>query len=232
MCEPENYYHDYPITHPAYNVVRIAGEYIRSRASTHFSGKMLEIGCGTKKKTLLVGDFIEKHIGLDLKQSSLGQFSIDICGTAYFLPIEESTYDCVLSTSVLEHLEEPSKALLESIRVLKPGGYGIFTLPLFWHLHEEPRDFFRYTKYGLNYLFESAGFEILEIIPLSGFWVTFGTEWNYYLQRFRKGPLKFIIDGIVIISNIINPILDQGILRDEKFSWLYFVLVRKPTKPN
>ncbi len=227
----KEYYREYSITHPAYNVIRIAGKYIRDRASIHFSGKMLEIGCGAKKKGLLIGEFVEEHVGLDHEQSLHELSNINIYGTAYFLPIKDASYDCVLSTSVLEHLEEPSKALFESFRVLKPGGIGLFTMPLFWHLHEEPRDFFRYTKYGLHYLFDSSGFEILEILPLSGFWVTFGTELNYYMQRFRRGPLKFFVDGIVIMANIISPILDQGLLRDEKFCWQYLVLVRKPTDP-
>lgn len=77
------------------------------------------------------------------------------------------------------------------------GGYVIYTVPLFWHLHEEPRDFYRYTKYGLKYLFEKNGFDIIEIKPLAGFWVTFGQEFVYYLYRFRRegivNPLWWLI---------------------------------------
>jgi SAM-dependent methyltransferase len=84
---------------------------------------------------------------------------------------------------VLEHLEEPEAAIRECHRVLRPGGTAIYTVPFIWHLHEEPRDFFRYSKYGLRYLFEKVGFEIVELRALSGFWVTFGQLFVYNLYR-------------------------------------------------
>ena len=37
------YYGKYPITNPAYNVMRIAGRQIRMQAKRHFSGSLLEI---------------------------------------------------------------------------------------------------------------------------------------------------------------------------------------------
>jgi ubiquinone/menaquinone biosynthesis C-methylase UbiE len=226
---PQNkYFTQYSITNPAYNVARIAGQYIRDRSAKYFSGRMLEVGCGTKAKGLLVGQFVDEHIGLDHKDCPHDQSNIDIFGTAYDIPVKNASYDCVLSTAVLEHLEEPQQALREAYRTLKPGGYALYTMPLFWHLHEQPRDFFRYTKYGLQHLFRTAGFEIIEITPLSGFWVTFGTELNYYIQRFKWGPVKYLIVVMTICGNWLFPKLDQGFLRDERFTWMYLVVARRP----
>ena len=42
-------------------------------------------------------------------------------------------------------------------RVLKPGGQLILTTVQDWEIHQHPNDFFRYTRYGLEYLFEKAG---------------------------------------------------------------------------
>ena len=228
MSPTEKYFSRYKITHPAYHVSRIAGHLIRDRASHYFSGKMLEIVCGTKIKGLLVGEFIEEHIGLDHEDCPHDKSNIDIFGTAYEIPEKDEVFDCILSTAVLEHLEEPQAALIEAFRVLKPGGTAIYTMPLFWHLHEEPRDFFRYTKFGLQYLFEKAGFEVKEVIPMSGFWITFSTEWGYYLHRFRRGLLKYLVDAIVIFNNCIFFMLDKGKLKDERFTWMYLVVAIKP----
>ena len=232
MKPHEKYFSQYGITHPAYTVYRVAGSSIRDNAARYFSGKMLEIGCGTKIKGLLVGEFVEEHIGLDHPDCPHDQSNIDIFATAYDIPVTNDSYDCILSTAVLEHLEEPQIALNEAYRVLKPGGYALYTIPLFWHLHEEPRDFFRYTKYGLQHLFEAAGFEIAELIPLSGYWVTSSSEWGYYLQRFRRGLIKYLVDGVVAFNNSLFPKLDSGIFRDERFSWMYLVVAYKPKQES
>jgi ubiquinone/menaquinone biosynthesis C-methylase UbiE len=217
------------ITHPAHTVVRVAAREIHDRAAKYFTGgRMIEIGCGTKRKTLLVGEFVKEHVGLDHEGCPHDQSNIDVFGTASEIPAESASFDCALSTAVLEHLEEPQKAIDEACRVLKPGGYAIYTAPLFWHLHEQPRDFFRYTCYGLERLFKLGGFEVLEVSPLSGFWITFGTELCYYLQRFRRGFLKPLIDVLVAITQWTIPILDRGVLRDNRFTWMYLVVARKP----
>ena len=112
--------------------------------------------------------------------------------------------------------------------MLKPGGYALFTAPLFWHLHEEPRDFFRYTRYGLEHLFKGAGFELIEVRPLSGFVTTFITACGYYLQRFRRGPLCVLVDAMTIAGNVAARALDRPPFRDERFTWMYLVLAGRP----
>ena len=232
MNNLKKYYKRYPIVSPAYLVARIAGEHIKSRAEKYFSGKMLEIGCGDKTKGYLVGEYVDSHIGLDHEDSPHDKSNIDFIGTAYEIPQQDESFDCVLSTAVLEHLEDPQRALNEAYRVLQSGGYAIYTAPFFWHLHEEPRDFYRYTKYGLEYLFKTAGFEIVEIKALSGFWITFGSELNYYISDFKLGPLKYIFKFIIVINNIVFRFLnkiDQKIHRGtDKWTWMYMVVVRKP----
>jgi SAM-dependent methyltransferase len=230
MLPHERYFRLTSRVHPSYAVLRIAGEQVRERASRYFSGRMLEIGCGRKTKGLLVGEFVKEHIGLDHKDCPHDQSGIDLFGTAYEMPCPDNDFDCVLSTAVLEHLEEPQRALREAARVLKPGGYAIYTAPLFWHVHEAPRDFFRYTRHGLEHLFQEAGFEVIEITALSGFFVTFGSEWGYYLRRFRWGPLKWVVNAIVYLNNVICPRLDRGALRNEDFTWMYLVVARKPAR--
>lgn len=228
MDDVSRYLKLYSITNPAHRVHRIAGLRIRGAARNCLSGRMLEIGCGAKHKALLVGDLVTEHIGLDHEDTQHDQSKVDIFGTAYETGVEDGSFDCILSTAVLEHLEEPLLALREAYRVLKPGGYAIYTAPLFWHLHEEPRDFYRYTRYGLNYLFDKSGFQIVELNALSGFCTTFLAEFGYYLQRFRRGPLKPIVDLAVILNNVLAFVLDRGPLRDERFTWMYLVVARKP----
>ena len=124
----------------------------------YIKGRLIDIGCGTKPYRDLLVPFVTEHIGVDHEETFHDKSNIDRFGTAYDIPYEAESFDSALCTAVLEHLEEPEQALRECHRVLKPGGVAIYSVPFIWHLHEEPRDFYRYSKYGLKYLFEKVGF--------------------------------------------------------------------------
>lgn len=65
----------------------------------------------------------------------------------------DETFDAVIIMEVLEHVPEPHRATLEIHRLLKPGGRLIASTPFLFPIHDRPHDYFRYTKYGLSYLF-------------------------------------------------------------------------------
>ena len=132
-------------------------------------GRLIDIGCGNKPLNHFLSQYVTEHIGVDHEGTLHDKSKIDLFGTAYNIPVDDGYFDTALCTAVLEHLEEPSDAIKETHRVLKTGGYAIYTVPFFWHLHEEPRDFYRYTKYGLKYLFEKNGTCLLSL-ALSSRW--------------------------------------------------------------
>lgn len=194
----------------------------------HLTGRLIDIGCGCKPLRMLAHSHVSEHIGVDHHDTMHNKSEVDIFGTAYYIPVEDASFDSAICTAVLEHLEEPELALRECYRVLKPGGKAIYTVPFIWHLHEEPRDFFRFSKYGLDYLFRKAGFELVEIKALSGFWVTFCQLLVYYLLRFNRGPLRWfkIIDllGFIIQG---GAFLVEKIDKTEQWTWMYVVVARK-----
>lgn len=209
-------------------VYKIANKALDEAVKKYASGRLIDIGCGEKPHEDLLAPYVTEHIGIDHKHTLHDKSNIDLFGTAYDIPAEDGEFDSAICTAVLEHLEEPELALRECYRVLKRGGVVIYSVPFIWHLHEEPRDFFRYSKYGLKYLFEKVGFEVLEIKALSGFWVTFGQLLVYNIYRFNRGPLKYIpiipIFGLLI--QIISYLLDK-VDKTEQWTWMYMVVARK-----
>lgn len=172
---------------------------------------------------------VTEHIGVDHEESLHDAHNRDLVGTAYAIPAGHDSFETALCSAVLEHLEEPEAALNECFRVLKPGGHAIYTVPFIWHLHEEPRDFYRFSKHGLRYLFEKTGFEIKEIKALSGFWVTFGQLLVYNLYRINRGPLRWlrIVDVVAMLMHGFFYLLDK-IDRTEQWTWMYLVVAKKP----
>lgn len=197
-------------------------------ASRYLKGHLLDIGCGTKPYKTLLAPYVSEHAGVDHEDTLHDKSNIDLFGTTYNIPVSDASFDSAICTAVLEHLEEPEQALRECYRVLKPGGVAVYSVPFIWHLHEEPRDFYRFSKYGLKYLFEKVGFEIVELKALSGFWVTFGQLFVYNIYRFNRGPLKYI-PIIPIIGLIIQGcayLLDK-VDKTEQWTWMYMVVAKK-----
>lgn len=195
----------------------------------HVTGRLLDIGCGTKPYLDLIKPYVSEHVGVDHEDCFHCMDRVDLIGTAYAIPVEDASFDSVLCTAVLEHLEEPEKALQECFRVLKPASVAVYSVPFIWHLHEEPRDYYRFTCYGLRYLFEKCGFEIIELKALSGFWVTFGQLLVYNLYRVNRGPLRWfrIVDLLGLVIQLLVFLLDR-LDKTEQWTWMNVIVVRKP----
>ena len=87
----------------------------------------------------------------------------------------------------MEHLCEPQIFLNESYRILKKDGTIILSVPWMWWIHEAPYDYFRYTPYGLKYMFEKAGYRDIHIQPTTGFFSMWFLKMNYFSLKWIKG---------------------------------------------
>ena len=47
----------------------------------------------------------------------------------YRLPFRGGSFDMVVASEIVEHLENPQGAMLEAARVLRPGGYLVVSTP-------------------------------------------------------------------------------------------------------
>lgn len=146
----------------------LSGRHIENFVEHHgpsLTGRILDFGCGNKPyaETLRNATTL---VGVDVEQSS--ERCVDVLiDPGEPLPFATGWFDGAICTEVIEHVEEPWTLLKEIGRVLQPGGRIILTTPFVWPLHEEPRDFMRFSPHALAYLLERAGFEV-EVVERAG----------------------------------------------------------------
>ena len=191
---------DLPVTAPGWLAVNEQLRVLKPFIKKHLHGRLADIGCGTKPLKGLCAPYVTEHIGIDHKEMFHDSSNVDIFAGAYNIPVPDGHFDCALSTDVFEHLEEPQRALRETSRILLDGGTLLLVVPFLWHLHEQPRDFYRYTRFGLQYLAEQAGFKTVVIKPSGGFFMTVAHEIAYMIY-FATG-LKFVRPLQVLLMNV------------------------------
>ena len=160
---------------------------LAAAAARHARGRLIDVGCGEKPYAGTFAPYVDEHVGVDHPDSPHALTSVDVVAGAYDIPLADASFDTALMAEVLEHLETPERALAEARRLLRPGGALIVTTPFMWVLHEEPRDFFRYTPHALRLLLTRAGFTGVDVRPLSGQWTTLALLCGYALQTTRLG---------------------------------------------
>lgn len=150
-------------------MVDAIGQFYTVAIPKYVQGKLLDLGCGNVPLYRFYDPFVSENICVDwgntLHQNSFLDVEADLNEP---LPLKSDNYDTVILSDVLEHIRRPEQLIQEINRVLKPGGTFIMNVPFFYHLHEEPFDFFRYTKHALRSMSEENGFEVVYLEPLGG----------------------------------------------------------------
>ena len=124
----------------------------------YVEGRVLDLGAGSAKYKEMILKKASEYRSCDAVKNKNIDDICDILNLQY--PPE--SFDTVISTQVMEHVNNPYKMATEINKILKFGGKVIVTTPFLISLHADPGDFFRFTKDGLSEIFKQAGFEILE----------------------------------------------------------------------
>jgi SAM-dependent methyltransferase len=191
-----------------------------NKASVHAHGRLLDIGCGNKPYEKFFRNRVSEHVGCDVVQSSDNR--VDFICLATELPFEKASFDTILITQVIEHVADHQLMLSEAFRVLKSDGVLILSGPMYWPLHEEPYDFFRFTKHGFRFLLEKSGFVPIEIVNNGGKWALCGQVLIHTIRGTRL-ERRFVIRAI----NRIFAYLDDR-RTDGSNPMNYVVVAKKP----
>ncbi len=151
--------------------------------------KFLDVGTGTGRMLELAGTHAEKVVGIDLSREMLAVARVNIektglknysirQGDMYRLKFPDDEYDVVCIHQVLHFANEPSRAIAESARVLRPGG-RLIIVDFLAHKMLELREIFHHSRLGFSdgefvHWFQRNGLKFTPPTHLPGCQLTIG----------------------------------------------------------
>jgi len=193
-------------------------------------GRVVDIGCGSRPYESLFKTSGYVGLELDTPDNRLTK-KADIYYDGKTFPFEPNSFDGAVCNQVLEHVFEPDAFVLEIARVLKQGGLLLLTVPFVWDEHEQPRDFGRYSSFGLTALLERNGFEVKELHKTADDVRAIVQMLNAYLYKktTSDSPYLNLVTTLLLMAplNIIGTVLSWITPRNADFYLDNVVLAEK-----
>lgn len=152
-------------------------ELIRLKTGLDFSSSnqlLLDAGCGNGHSVSLVSQlFGLQCYGVDIVEKVLPDASTSVKYTVADvreLPFAQDTFDYVLSFGVVEHFKDTGRAVAETYRVLRPGGWALFVQPNRFSLCPPSRLLLQAIgKWRFGYQVEFTPAQMVEFLKQAGF---------------------------------------------------------------
>jgi SAM-dependent methyltransferase len=189
-------------------LVRWLGEQAHDAYGSLGRYRVLDVGCGQKPYEPLFAPYAAEYVGVDPVDNPRAELK----GTVEDLPVEDASFGVVLCNQVLEHCDDPARAVSELRRVTAPGGRVLASTHGVMAYHPSPVDYWRWTHAGLEKLFVGNGsWASVRVSPASGTTACLGMLLAIYLDLgFRRAGLGRIARPLVAGINTVAEVLDGG----------------------
>jgi SAM-dependent methyltransferase len=122
--------------------------------------RVLDVGCGQKPYYPLFAALASEYVGVDVVENP----AAELRGPVEAIPVGDASFDLVLCTQVLEHADDPARAVRELRRVTASGGRVLASTHGVQVYHPSPHDYWRWTHEGLVRLFaENAAWSSVDV---------------------------------------------------------------------
>jgi SAM-dependent methyltransferase len=184
--------------------------------------RLLDLGCGTQPYAQVYQPWAKNAYAVDVPFTAIIKTRLDAFSDAQFLPFANHTYDVVICTEVMEHIPDPSRMLSEIHRILTGSGRLYLTTPFLMPEHDAPYDYYRYTRFGLEYLLHQHGFQVA-IMEQTGdlFGVSVMACVRYQLKFWHAVAKKLQLGSLATVN---NPLVWLGVWLPQK---VYVFLFKK-----
>ena len=198
-------------------------EFLREALETNTHQKtLLNIGSGGKISEMLSQYDFANSTSIDIDEDRKPDIVMNACA----LEFPDNSFDIVCAMEVLEHIPTPQVALDEIYSVLKPSGELLMSTPFVFGIHDEPYDYYRYTKYGLEYLLKR--FEKVHVQERNTYFSTVVVLLSRLIMSTTKSDrvIGAIFTGLSALLSPIIWILDS-LISSRNITTGYFVTATK-----
>ena len=192
----------------------IEGAVSRFGGSLGEKARVLDAGAGECQYAVHFHHTRYTAVDLGIGDTTWSYVRLNAVADLLALPFHADTFDAALNVVTLEHVRDPARVIQELYRCLRPGGRLLLVTPLEWEEHQQPHDFFRYTRYGLDHLTRTAGFVDVDIRPVGGFFRLLSRRLMNSTQFFpglwglipvvMLGPLAMILPALEPLDKVRN----------------------------
>jgi SAM-dependent methyltransferase len=170
----------------------------------------------------------QRYFGVDLAvgDTNWSYAGLDARADLEALPFRDGVFEAALNVVTLEHVREPARVVAELGRTLGPGGRLLLIVPHEWEEHQQPHDYYRYTRYGVAHLLERAGFIEVRIDAVGGYFRLLARRLLNGLQFF---PGLLVVPAAVLLvpPALVLPLLEP-LDKTRSFTLGYVCTARKP----
>ena len=215
---------------PGWSIRKPLAEWLRAEGSSAGGKRVLDVGCGVKPYYPFFAAASE-YIGVDVQENPRA----DLTGAVEDLPVPDASFDIVLCTQVLEHVDNPSRAVIELHRVTAPGGRVLASTHGVMLYHPNPQDLWRWTHTGLERLFRESEWQSVTVTPGAGSAEALAMLLGNYLHLFAKRlGAAAVARPLISLLNLAAAALDRrfALLRDPVPGALFANLHVVAVKPS
>jgi SAM-dependent methyltransferase len=204
------------------------------------TGRLLDLGCGSKPYLPFLRN-IDSYIGLEYPTTGahgVENVKPEVYGDGRRVPFKGKCFDAVSCFQVLEHIDQPEQVVQEILRVLRPQGQGIISVPFIYNVHLNPFDFFRFSPFGIRDLLGRNGLKVQRLRYQGGIGTAIVQMFHNWLfgsvLQLAKGHIGLeILQALVFpflillctLDNLVGLALDRLAIGTELFSpnlWIFF----------
>ena len=175
----------------------------------------------------------KKYIGIDMRQGP----GVDCVTDVENLPFRTASVGTVIAMNLFEHVPRFWRGFEEVYRILRQGGVFLVACPFYFHVHEYPSDYWRFTTHALDVLMADYSHRIIGTNgPLNRYLFVWGLsfkgacpdlnvrieQYQENLKLYAKEPLRWSRIFRYNVASFLgcgrgpfSPYLDQGIWRLE-----------------